>query len=70
MGRDGAEGLKEMRLAGACTIAQDENSSVVWGMPGSAWRIGAAESLHPLPRIAGFILDTATTLANQVHCNT
>jgi two-component system chemotaxis response regulator CheB len=57
MGRDGAEGLKEMREAGALTIAQDENTSVVWGMPGAAWQIGAAQSLHPLPQIAGRIVD-------------
>ncbi len=52
MGRDGAEGMKEMREAGASTLAQDEKSSVVWGMPGAAWQIGAAQSLHPLPQIA------------------
>jgi two-component system, chemotaxis family, protein-glutamate methylesterase/glutaminase len=59
MGRDGAEGLKEMREAGASTIAQDENTSVVWGMPGAAWQIGAAQSLHPLAQIAGRIVDLA-----------
>jgi two-component system chemotaxis response regulator CheB len=52
MGRDGAEGLKEMLEAGASTIAQDEPSSVVWGMPGAAWKIGAAQALHPLSEIA------------------
>ena len=57
MGRDGAEGMKEMRDAGASTIAQDENTSVVWGMPGAAWQIGAVQSLHPLPQIAGRIVD-------------
>jgi len=61
MGRDGAEGLKEMREAGASTIAQDENTSVVWGMPGAAWQIGAAQSLHPLMQIAGRISDLAGT---------
>ena len=59
MGRDGAEGMKEMREAGAPTIAQDEKSSVVWGMPGAAWQIGAVQSLHPLPQIAGQIVKLA-----------
>ncbi|HWX81865.1 MAG TPA: chemotaxis response regulator protein-glutamate methylesterase [Steroidobacteraceae bacterium] len=59
MGRDGAEGMKEMRDAGAATMAQDEATSVVWGMPGAAWQIGAAQSLHPLPQIAARILAMA-----------
>jgi two-component system chemotaxis response regulator CheB len=57
MGRDGAISLKEMRQAGAPTIAQDENTSVVWGMPGAAWEIGAAQALYPLPQIAARIVD-------------
>jgi two-component system chemotaxis response regulator CheB len=59
MGRDGAEGMKEMREAGASTIAQDEETSVVWGMPGAAWQIGAVQTLHPLPRIADHIVELA-----------
>ncbi|HUO95523.1 MAG TPA: chemotaxis response regulator protein-glutamate methylesterase [Steroidobacteraceae bacterium] len=56
MGRDGAEGMKEMRDAGAACIAQDEATSVVWGMPGAAYEAGAAETLHPLHSIAGKIM--------------
>lgn len=52
MGKDGARGLKEMRDAGACTIAQDERTSVVWGMPGEAVRIGGAELVAPLEQVA------------------
>jgi len=37
MGKDGALGLKEMRDAGARTVAQDEATSIVWGMPGEGW---------------------------------
>jgi len=48
MGRDGADGMLALRQAGARTFAQDEASSVVWGMPKAAWEIGAAESLSPL----------------------
>ncbi len=52
MGADGALGLKAMRAAGAPTIAQDEQTSVVWGMPGEAVRIDAADFVLPLERIA------------------
>ena len=60
MGRDGAAGLKEMLAAGAATLAQDEASSVVWGMPGAAWEAGAAQSLHPLKHIAERIIALAS----------
>lgn len=56
MGDDGARGLKEMLDAGAHTIAQDEASSVVWGMPGAACKLGAAELVLPLHRIAEQVL--------------
>jgi two-component system, chemotaxis family, protein-glutamate methylesterase/glutaminase len=59
MGRDGAEGMKELREAGAATMAQDEKTSVVWGMPGAAWQIGAAQSLVPLPQIPQRIIELA-----------
>lgn len=52
MGTDGADGLLAMRRAGGHTIAQDEDTSVVWGMPGAAVKIGAAEVVEPLDRIA------------------
>lgn len=52
---DGARGLLEMREAGAETLVQDEASSVVWGMPGEALRLGAASRTVPLDRIAAEI---------------
>ena len=59
MGEDGARGLLEMKQAGATTLAQDEASSVVWGMPGSAVRLGAADEVLALDRIAERILAIA-----------
>lgn len=56
MGDDGAEGLREMRQAGATTIAQDERTSVVFGMPGEAIRRGAAAEVLPLSEIAPALL--------------
>ncbi|QJD29339.1 chemotaxis-specific protein-glutamate methyltransferase CheB [Methylococcus geothermalis] len=52
MGRDGAAGLLAMRRAGLMTIAQDESTSVIWGMPGAAVRQEAAAAVLPLDRIA------------------
>lgn len=52
MGKDGANGLLKMRQAGARTIAQDEKSSVIYGMPGEAVAVGAAEKELPLQYIA------------------
>jgi two-component system, chemotaxis family, protein-glutamate methylesterase/glutaminase len=56
MGDDGARGLKEMLDAGAQTIAQDEPTSVVWGMPGAAVKLGGAQQVLPLHRIAAEML--------------
>lgn len=52
MGADGAEGMKEMLDAGAFTVAQDEASSVVWGMPGAACKLGAAKEVKALDKVA------------------
>jgi chemotaxis response regulator CheB len=52
MGRDGAEGLLGLRRLGWKTIAQDEATSVVWGMPRAAAEIGAVDQVLPLTRIA------------------
>jgi two-component system chemotaxis response regulator CheB len=51
MGSDGARGLKDIRDAGGETVAQDELTSVVWGMPGAAVRVGAAARVVPLRHI-------------------
>ena len=56
MGKDGAHGLKEMREAGSATLIQDEATSVVWGMPGMAFSIGAAQAVVPLLEIPEHLL--------------
>lgn len=56
MGDDGAQGMKEMRDAGAPTIAQDEQTSVVWGMPGQAVKLGGVDKIMPLDAIPAQIM--------------
>ncbi|MFH0726014.1 MAG: chemotaxis response regulator protein-glutamate methylesterase [Pseudomonadota bacterium] len=56
MGDDGARGLLEMKEAGAVTIAQDEATSVVFGMPHEAIRRGAADKVLPLEAISGVVM--------------
>ncbi len=62
MGKDGAVGLKEMREAGSPTIAQDEATSVVWGMPGEAVAIGAALETLPLQSVSARICALAESM--------
>lgn len=57
MGSDGARGLLAMREAGAHTLAQDEESCVVFGMPKEAVRLGGAEQVVPLDSMAGMALE-------------
>lgn len=66
MGRDGADGLLAMRLAGASTIGQDEASSVVFGMPKVAADIGAVQRQLPLGRIGPAILGATALSAVEV----
>jgi two-component system chemotaxis response regulator CheB len=56
MGADGAKGLLAMRESGAYTIAQDEKSSIVFGMPKEAIKLGAAQDVLPLTSIAPTVL--------------
>lgn len=58
MGSDGAVGLSDIHRGGGDTIVQDEQSSVVWGMPGSAARMGAADRIVPLASVAAEIRRT------------
>jgi two-component system, chemotaxis family, protein-glutamate methylesterase/glutaminase len=56
MGQDGSRGLKLMRERGAFTVAQDERSSVVWGMPGASVAIDAVDTVLPIDQIAEAVL--------------
>lgn len=58
MGDDGARGLLALRNAGAATFAQDHDSSVVWGMPGSAVALGAATEVVPLHMVTARLLSS------------
>jgi two-component system chemotaxis response regulator CheB len=51
MGSDGAAGMVKMRLAGAWTIAQDEETSLVYGMPKEAVKVGGVDHVVPLQKI-------------------
>jgi two-component system chemotaxis response regulator CheB len=66
MGRDGAAGLLAIRRAGGLTIAQDEATSVVYGMPQEAARLGAASRVLPLPEIGGVIASLSTGLSEKL----
>lgn len=60
MGSDGATGLLAIRDAGGHTIAQDQATSVVWGMPGEAVKLGAAMDVLPLGQVAARLLEVAS----------
>lgn len=59
MGRDGADGLLALRKSGARTMAQDEATSVVFGMPREAIKLGAAEQVLPVDQVAPWLLAMA-----------
>src|SRR5207253_5929051 len=60
MGRDGATGLKSLYSAGALTLVQDRESSVIFGMPGSAVELGAAERVLPLDEMGAAITEAVS----------
>jgi two-component system chemotaxis response regulator CheB len=61
MGDDGAKGMREMKDAGAYTIAQNEKSCVVFGMPREAIKLGAVDEVVPLKHIAGLVIKACGT---------
>jgi two-component system chemotaxis response regulator CheB len=52
MGKDGAEGVKLIKAAGGVTVAQDQASCVIWGMPRAAVETGCVDHVAPLDRLA------------------
>jgi two-component system chemotaxis response regulator CheB len=64
MGKDGAQGLAHLKSIGAETIAQDEESSVIWGMPGAAVEMGVADHVLSPERIAEYLRNTVGLLSN------
>lgn len=65
MGVDGANGAKEIHEAGGIVIAQDEDTSVVWGMPGAAVHLHAADYVTPLPDIPQQLFQILDTMAQK-----
>lgn len=66
MGDDGAKGMREMKQAGAITIAQDESSCVVFGMPKEAIALGCVDHVVPLDRVAERIVRAAEVEDSQL----
>jgi two-component system chemotaxis response regulator CheB len=60
MGRDGADGLHRLRQSGGLAIAQDESTSIVYGMPRQAILLGAAEEVLPVEHIARTLIARGT----------
>jgi two-component system chemotaxis response regulator CheB len=67
MGKDGAAGLVEMRQAGAYTIAQDEASCIVFGMPREAIALGGADEITSLGDISARLLSRLATMGDRGH---
>lgn len=67
MGDDGAQGLLEMRRAGAATIAQDEATCIVFGMPKEAIARGAVEEIVPLPGLSAAVLQRMTSRSGPLR---
>lgn len=71
MGDDGSHGMKELHDSGAYNIAQDEHTSIVWGMPGEAVKAGAVDKILPLQDIANAVVSRAKIMQmsfkHQMH---
>ena len=65
MGQDGLRGAADLHAKGAAIFAQDEASSVVWGMPGAVASAGLADRIVPLKGIAGVLTELASAGARS-----
>jgi len=70
MGKDGAEGMLELRRSGAITLGQDEETSLIYGMPRAAFERGAVMRQYPLGHMADHILDACTVDASRYASGT
>jgi two-component system chemotaxis response regulator CheB len=69
MGSDGAQGMKKLKSAGAATIAQNEETCVVYGMPRAAVELGAVDQILPLDDIPGALVHAVLTRTVAAHSN-
>lgn len=67
MGQDGVKGLQTLKSLGAMTIVQDQSTSLVWGMPGCAYKLNAHRQVLPLSDIASVLLDNAKFGWENIH---
>jgi two-component system chemotaxis response regulator CheB len=67
MGRDGAAGLLEMKKAGAYTLAQDEASCIVFGMPREAIALGAADEIAALPEMSRRVMARLSSMGDRIQ---
>jgi two-component system chemotaxis response regulator CheB len=65
MGNDGAEAMSRLKAAGGHTIAQSEDSAVVWGMPGELVKAGGAGEVAAIEKIAGLIMEAVAVDASR-----
>lgn len=69
MGKDGAEGIRHIKALGGMTIAQDQESSAIYGMPKAASETGAVDFVFPLDKISRKLVELLSSCENTVPCN-
>jgi len=69
MGKDGAEGIRHIKALGGMTIAQDQKSSAIYGMPKAASETGAVDFVFPLDKISRKLVELLSNCESTVPCN-